>query len=150
LLSAYAHLEGEEVYVSDPKVQGWFLSEDRGKIQEKDVHLLGRADAVVKVGGENVDFARLEILLQTLHVRLGGEGEVTLVAMSDARLGHRVDLVATQVNSEKLEKLIVDFHQYVLPFERIRHVHRVRYFPRSALGKILKQKLLNLIAMNGN
>jgi O-succinylbenzoic acid--CoA ligase len=150
VLSAYAYLEGEDVHVSDPKVKGWFLSEDRGRIQEKDVHFLGRADAMVKVGGENVDMARLETLLQTLHLRLGGEGEVALVAMPDFRLGHRIDLAVTQVNPEKVKELVAHFHQHVLPFERIRHAHRLSHFPRSALGKILRQKLLNLITINYN
>ncbi len=145
LLSTYAYLEGEEVHFIDPKVEGWFISEDRGTIQKEQVTVLGRVDAVFKVGGENVDLVRLETHLQILRLQLKTEAEVTLVAMPDTRLGQSIHLASDSPNKEQLAPLIQQFQQTVLPFERIRKIYLLRQLPRSSLGKILKQQLITQI-----
>lgn len=147
LLSAYAYLEGDRIQVIDPKENGWLRSEDRGCVKDRQLQVWGRADAMVKVGGENVDLARLEVLLQTVRLGLAIQSEVVLLAVPDARLGHRIDLVATQTHSHQseLDLLMHEFHQAVLPFERIRQVHFLKELPRSALGKILKSELIKLV-----
>ncbi len=145
LLSAYAYLEGDKIQVVDPKENGWLRSEDRGCVKERQLQVWGRADAMIKVGGENVDLARLEALLQTLRLRLAIQSEVVLLAIPDTRLGYRIDLVATQSHQAELDLLMHEFHQAVLPFERIRQVHFLKELPRSALGKILKSKLIKIV-----
>lgn len=145
LLSAYAYVEGDKIQVVDPKEKGWLLSEDRGCVEERQLQVWGRADAMIKIGGENVDLARLEAHLQTLRLRLAVQSEVVLIAMPDARLGHRLDLVTTPSNQTELDLLVQEFQKTVLPFERIRQVHFLAELPRSALGKILKNKLIDLV-----
>lgn len=145
LLSAYAYFEGRQVQFVDPKMNGWFMTEDRGTIENGEVSVGGRADSIFKVGGENVDFTRLENHLQTLHLQLALPSEVTLVAMPDRRLGHCVHLASTSANQEDLSLLLQQFQQSVLPFERIRKVYFLKEFPRSSLGKILKPELAMLL-----
>lgn len=145
LLSAYAYLEGDKIQVVDPKENGWLRSEDRGCVKERQLQVWGRADAMIKVGGENVDLARLEALLQTLCLRLAIQSEVVLLAIPDTRLGHRIDLVAIHTHQSELDLLMHEFHQAVLPFERIRQVHFLKELPRSVLGKILKSELIKLV-----
>lgn len=144
LLSTYAYLDQEKLQFCDPKVEEWLISEDRGMIQNRELHLFGRADAMLKVGGENVDVARLENHLQTLCLEMRIEAEVTLLAMPDVRLGYCIQL-ASNSNQEKITPLIEQFQKTVLPFERIRKIHFLPQLPRSSLGKILKKELQDLI-----
>ncbi len=157
LFSAYAYLDeeeekeeegegGERVHYVDPKVEGWFTTEDRGRIEGKQLHLLGRRDELVKVGGESVDLAYLEKHLQELCRQLAWQVEVTLVALPDERLGHAIHLVAANQNQgEDLERLVNAFQATVLPFERIRKIQSVPVLPRSALGKVLKKELVQVL-----
>lgn len=147
LLTTYAYIEDQKVHFFDPKVQGWLLSEDRGIIQGRQVSILGRVDAVIKVGGESVNLAHLEYLLQNLRLQMAIEEELVLIAMPDARLEHCVCLVSSHTNREKIAPLIKQFQKSVLPFERIRKLYYISQFPRSALGKILKSKLMALISV---
>lgn len=146
LLSTYAYLEDEVVRFVDPKNQGWLMSEDRGIIQNDQLTILGRTDAVLKVGGENVDFNRLENHLQTLRLKLNIKAEVTLIAIPDTRLGYCIYCASNSDSQEKIASLIEQFQQTVLPFERIRKVCLVPHLPRSPLGKILKNDLLHLLS----
>jgi o-succinylbenzoate---CoA ligase len=145
LLSTYAYIDQQEVRFLDPKIEGWLVSEDRGIIQDGQLHVLGRADAMLKVGGENVDLARLENHLQTLRLQIAIEAEATLIAMPDSRLGHCLHLASNSLTQEKIAPLIDQFQQTVLPFERIRKIHLLPRLPRSSLGKILKSELKVLI-----
>ena len=108
--------------------------------------LLGRMDHLIKIGGENVDFASLEGILQTLKLQYQMENEMTLLAVPHERLGHTIHLVAPGERGKgAVEQAREAFDQMVLPFERIRQVHWVKEIPKSALSKILRKDLLKLI-----
>jgi O-succinylbenzoic acid--CoA ligase len=145
LLSTYAYFQGENVQFKDPKVNGWFESQDRGSIQEGKIKILGRTDAVFKVGGENVDLARLNTHLQMLHSQLSIAVEVVLIAVPDGRLGHAIHLASNSPNKEKLSSLIHHYQNTVLPFERIRKIYLLKELPLSPLGKVLKGELMTFI-----
>ncbi len=145
LLSTYAYLHNQEVRFVDPKREGWLISEDRGTIQNRELTILGRADAIFKVGGENVDLARLENHLQALRLQLGIKAEATLIAMPDHRLGHCIHLASNSPTLEEIAPLIRQFQKSVLPFERIRKIYVVSQLPRSSLGKILKNELMAFV-----
>ena len=146
LLSVYAYLKGDgEVRFVDPKCEGWWVSEDRGGIRDGEVELWGRTDAVVKVGGESVDLARLERILQSLRVEMGVEAESVLVSLPDPRMGTLIHLVSECPNKVVLEALVDKFQRSVLPFERIRRVVCIEAIPRSSIGKILMSELVRQI-----
>lgn len=146
LLSVYASFDENKISFTDPKQDGWFVSEDRGEVIDDHLTVFGRADSLIKIGGENVDIARLESLLQSLRLREGISNAMTLVAIGDARLGHVIHAVIEGEQGDEIEKKIVmSFHNVVLPFERIRQVHWVKEIPRSPLSKILQKDLLKLI-----
>jgi O-succinylbenzoic acid--CoA ligase len=145
LLSTYAYFANQKISFVDPKVQGWLISEDRGMIQNGQLHVLGRADAILKIGGENVDLACLENHLQTLRLKMAMDAEVTLIAMPDTRLGHSIYLVSSS-SQKKIKPLVEQFQQSVLPFERIRKICFVPQLPRSPLGKILKSALIDRLS----
>lgn len=146
LLSVYAYLYEDKVKFVDPKVQGWLKTEDRGEIENGIVKIWGRADAIVKIGGENVDLARLENHVQAMKLQTGCAYDVTLVAVQDSRLGHCIHLASNSPAKEGLALLIHAFQSSVLPFERIRKIYLVPELPRSSIGKILKPELMSQIA----
>ncbi|HEX7677795.1 MAG TPA: AMP-binding protein [Thermoanaerobaculia bacterium] len=134
LFTGYATDEG----LVDPKIDGWFISEDLGDVDGRRLTVDGRAGDFVKIGGESVDLKRLDRILH----ELAGDG-AAIVAMPDERLGHVIHL-ATMI-----EPTFADaFNSRVHPFERIRAIHRVDEIPRSPLGKLLRAKLAGTLVRN--
>lgn len=129
LFTGYITEEGFQ----DPKVDGWFLSDDIGEVEGRTLRVHGRHDDFVKVGGESVNLARLDRILESVR----GGLDAVLIAAPDARLGHVIQLVATRD-----PQVVVDrFNERVLPFERIRRTHLIDSIPRSSLGKLLRAEL---------
>jgi o-succinylbenzoate---CoA ligase len=135
LLTGYAFFDarGRAVF-EDPKIDGWFVSQDRGEVEGDTLRPLGRAGDFVKIGGESVDLSRLDRILDSIRK----SADVAIVAVPDSRLGCVIHLATT---SEEIAAVVDDFNARVLPFERIRAVRRVAAIPRSALGKLLRAKL---------
>lgn len=121
----------------DPKVDGWFISDDLGEVEGRILRVRGRRGDFVKIGGESVDLTRLDRVLDAVR----GNAEAAVLAMPDQRLGHVIHLAATRDAANIVEA----FNARVLPFERIRAVHRVDTIPRSSLGKLLRAKLVESI-----
>lgn len=131
LLTGYATESG----VVDPKVDGWFVTEDLGEVDGRTLRVRGRAGEFVKIGGESVDLGRLDRILFSL----AGDA-AALLAMPDPRLGHIIHAATTGQTS-----FVDAFNAQVHPFERIRAVHRVPHIPRSPLGKLLRSELRAMI-----
>lgn len=139
LFSGYV-IDGEWI---DPKVEGWFLTEDRGALPSPgQLRIIGRADSFVKIGGESVELSKLEEIFESLK----GALDAVLVALPDERLGSIVALVHASGALDEITALQTAFNERVLPFERIRSVHPVEQIPRSPLGKLLKAQLLEQLS----
>jgi O-succinylbenzoic acid--CoA ligase len=130
LLTGYATAEG----FVDPKRDGWFVSEDFGEIEGDTLRVHGRSSDFVKIGGESVDLKRLDAVLDSIR----GNVDAAVIAVEDERLGSVIHLA---VAGDDAGPIVESFNERVLPFERIRAVHRVSSVPRSALGKLLRQRL---------
>lgn len=135
LLTGYAFFDsgGRAAFV-DPKIDGWFVSEDRGEVAGRTLRPLGRTASFVKIGGESVDLGRLDVILDSLR----GEIDAAIVAVPDDRLGHVIHLATSR---DGADALVQKFNARVMPFERIRAVRRVDAIPRSPLGKLLRARL---------
>ena len=125
-----------EAGLIDPKVDGWFLTEDFGDIEGRRVRVRGRAADFVKIGGESVDLNRLDAIIRYI----AGDA-AAVVAVPDERLGYVIHLAATG----PAQGIVEAFNAQVLPFERIRQAHRVAAIPRSPLGKLLRRELEQLL-----
>lgn len=123
--------------VVDPKVDGWFISEDFGEVSGRMVRIRGRASDFVKIGGESVDLNRLDAILNSVR----GDADAAVLAVGDERLGNVIHLAATSDPVAIAEA----FNAKVAPFERIRAVHRVDRIPRSSLGKLLRAELTRIV-----
>jgi O-succinylbenzoic acid--CoA ligase len=136
LLTGYA-AEGRFL---DPKADGWLQTEDVGEVREGELRIVGRRGAFIKIGGESVDLSRLDAVLERVLRERGGDA--ALVAVPDDRLGHVINLA--YVGGE-IEVIRTSFDALVLPFERVRAVHRVAEIPRTPLGKLRRGALLEAV-----
>ena len=137
---------GAELY--DPKQGDWFVSEDRGHVEDGNRLVIDGRDAdFVKIGGEGVWVSKLEETLERLKLELGFQGDAVVLAAQDDRLGAMIVLLATRNSQASVEELVEAFDSRVLPFERIRRLELVDAIPRSALGKLLRGAALQLVGL---
>ena len=129
LLTGYGTEEG----FLDPKIGGWFVTEDVAVLEGRVLRVEGRRGDFIKIGGESVDLGRLDRILATLGA------DAAVFAVPDERLGHVIGLA---VVSENVEGVVAAFNARVFPFERARRVVRVKEIPRTALGKVVRSKFL--------
>ncbi len=144
LLSCYGYQEAGKICYRDPKVSGWFETDDSGIITNRTLSFLGRGDRIIKIGGEKVDMFLLESHFQTVLIELRFEEDAILFSSSDDRLGHCISLVTNAKDDQKIDFLIKKFNQMVLPFERIKKIGYVNSIPRTPLGKIIYSELNKL------
>lgn len=147
LLSTYVIFEESKIIFFDPKQEGWFRSEDRGRADIGGfVEIFGRSDHMIKIGGESVDVSKLEALLQKIKMRLAPQADMTLVVAPDERLGKVIHLAIATLVIDNIHQSVIDEFQYsVLPFERIRRTHCIPSIPRSPLAKVLVKELNKII-----
>ena len=134
LLTGYATREG----FVDPKVQGWFITDDHGSVEGHTLHIEGRRGDFVKIGGESVDLSRLDAVVTSI-----AGIHAAVVAMPDGRLGHVIHLAVD--GEADGDAVAAAFNARVHPFERARRVHRVAEIPRTSLGKLMRSRLLELL-----
>lgn len=139
LLTGYAMFdeEGRASFV-DPKVHGWFVTEDRGELHDGALRVQGRGGNFIKIGGESVDLVRLERILESVR----GTVDAAVVAVPDERLGAVIHLAA---DTGDAGDVVEAFNSLVLPFERIRVVRYVEAIPRTPLGKLKRRELEELL-----
>jgi O-succinylbenzoic acid--CoA ligase len=134
LLSGYATEHG----FVDPKQNGWFSTEDLGKVSGRTLIVEGRRGEFIKIGGESVDLSRLDAILASIAGL-----DAAIVAVPDPRLGHAIHVAV--VHSVDARAVGAAYDAGVHPFERARQVHRVAEIPRSPLGKLIRTKLLEAL-----
>ena len=82
LLTAIIRRKGDDFFAEDPKIDGWYVTNDRCEIVGKGLKVLGRADYLVKVSGELVNLEELESFWRGKLRR-----EVALVTRPNKRRG---------------------------------------------------------------
>ncbi|MEO5968684.1 MAG: AMP-binding protein [Bdellovibrionia bacterium] len=133
----YSGSKGEAV-VWDPREDGWFSPQDIVSIEGRKLEVLGRTQDLIKIGGENVDLARLRLILENIKTEINLIADIALISVPDARLGHVIHLVSDRsLTNECASALIEIFNQRVVAFERIRKWSRLELLPRTSLGKFI-------------
>lgn len=141
LLSVYIYKRNDSFVVIDPKEEGWFKTEDLGEVKDRKLMVFGRMGDFFKIGGESVDFLRLEKILNEIRLNLHVKEDMALVPIPDPRLGYVIHL-AVQGACEHTDQVLACFQARVFPFEKIRQVHQMFRIPRTPLNKLLKQELI--------
>lgn len=144
VLTGYAVLSENGDRWFDPKVDGWFVSEDFGSVQQGALKIQGRSADFLKIGGESSDLSALEKILDELKLSERPSFDIALVAVDDTRLGQVLHGAATPSDEKEIEhanRIFSRFNDRVLPFERARRLHFLSKLPRSPLGKLLRGEL---------
>lgn len=142
LFTCYAQQSSAGNRTWDPKVDGWFKTEDRGISHGRILQIQGRTKDYIKIGGEGTNLSRLRSILESC-ASLGGQSwpkQITLIDMPSERLGREIHAVS-ELTSDETKKIIQSYSEKVLPFEKVRYIHYVEEIPRSELGKILWAEL---------
>ncbi len=131
---------------ADPKISGWFHSQDRGELSGNLLKILGRVGDFIKIGGESVEVGRLRSIFEEGRIQLGICKDVVLCPVPDDRLGHVIHLFAERALSEEdLKQLSEYYNRRVLAFEKIRRCHRIDQIPRTELGKLIPSRILEYV-----
>jgi len=119
------------LHLEDPKRDGWLRTSDRAELRGRELHVLGRADDLVKIRGELVDVPALERALQE---RVPA-GTVCVLTEPDGRNGCRLRVLAqnTRAASEAERVIREIFPAYARPSEVV-----VGLIRRTALGKVVR------------
>jgi O-succinylbenzoic acid--CoA ligase len=138
LLSVYAMINEDEIKLVDPKIDGWYSTEDRGELKGDVLSVFGRSSDFIKISGESVDLCYLESQLNKLKLSMGITEDTLLIATSDSRLGKVIHLMTTSQDTDRSNILVRQFNLDVLPFARIRQIKTCLKIPRTELGKAIR------------
>ncbi len=123
---------------------GWFYTGDYGSVDEKgNIFIYSRRKDLIVTGGENVSPAEVESFLE----QIPGISEAAVIGWPDEEWGHIVTAIIvpqndTQITLDSLrEKLRDCLSGYKLP----RKMVITEQLPRTASGKIIRNKLLDII-----
>ncbi|MBY0315324.1 MAG: AMP-binding protein [Bdellovibrionales bacterium] len=145
LLSGFLFVNGTEWEFTDPKENGWYISDDLGEIKQDQLWLTGRSSELVKILGETVAIGDIQQQWSRFHqsVETPSSHEYLVVAVPEVRKGHELVMVTTdgQVGSR-----LSQFNQQLLPFSRLQRWYHVDQIPRSPLGKILRGDLVDSLS----
>lgn len=129
-------VDGEPKFTAVER-DSWFVTSDRGELEEGYLRPLGREADFVKVKGEGVYLRAIE---ERLLETPGVQGLV--VALPDNRDGHRLIFVVEGQAPTATEQAVKAWNQSAVPVERVSEIRSVKRIPRSELGKVLRARLL--------
>lgn len=129
--------------------EDWFVTEDQGQRGPSGrFFVLGRERDQIKINGENVNLSTLRHSLESiLRERSMKIQDFHLTGVPDPRSGHRIVLFAASQGD--LNELQRQYNQRVLPFERIQEIFPVSEIPRTDLGKVRDQRLVEKALAKG-
>jgi o-succinylbenzoate---CoA ligase len=160
LFTCVADWDGEALRLADPKHDGWFETEDLGRVVAAGVEVFGRASETVKVLGELVSLPRVEAQAarwaEAEPLLQGGPIDLAVVGRPHARLGHELVLVLSgpdrgrlePITAARLEPSLAGYcAETLLPFERIGRLCWADRIPRTVLGKCQRALLARLVGL---
>lgn len=144
-----AHLSSDEAFEGywnrpdadkEALIDGWYFTGDVGFFdKDKELFVTGRVDDMIISGGENISPVDIESVL-SLHPSIK---EVAVVGLEDPRWGQKVVAFLTAQNPVSFKEL--DDHcqaSDLANFKRPREYVFVEEIPKSAVGKILRRRLI--------
>lgn len=131
---------GEQTF--EPREGEWFETSDLAEITAAgSIVPLGRADTRVKVLGELVDPLAIERELERSDPGGGWGHSAVVLAVPDARAGHRLLAVVEGSTAEIKEAVVEQYNKRAAGFARLSGLEAVDEFPRSGLGKVRRGEL---------
>jgi O-succinylbenzoic acid--CoA ligase len=150
LFSAYIYWNGRMPAIYEPFFDHWFITQDRGELNGRQLQITGRTGDFVKIGGESVEVGRLNSIFDGARIQLGIAQDVSLLPVPDDRLGYVIHLISdSELSTDLAVKLMDHYNSQVLPFEKIRKWHRLGFIPRTSLGKLIQSDCLRMVMLAG-
>lgn len=143
LLTGFAQWKEDEAVWTDPKESGWFISEDRAKLEDGFLIPQGRGQHYIKILGEGVSLFRLQEIFEKIVREEDPQNwqAYALLAMPDLRRENQIVMVHAAADPAKSTKISEKYNSQVLSIEKIQQSISVVQIPRSDLGKIKYQQL---------
>jgi o-succinylbenzoate---CoA ligase len=133
--------ENSEIWI-DPKLDGWYTSDDRGEIDQDRLTLLGRESELVKIKGETVSLVDMNVKWQQWSSSQLLGVNTAIIALPHARDGFELVLIS---ENEVPQTTIDNFNKTLLPFQRLQKTFPNTKIPKTDLGKIKTAELLSSI-----
>lgn len=144
---AFELTEGGQIKISGPvladvkKENGWFVTQDLGKIIDSKLQVIGRVDDVIISGGENISLSAVESEINKKFPNL----HVAAFATNDSKWG-QVLHVAAQTNDESIKEQIMDFiGQSLGNYAKPKSIVLVDKLPLIGVGKVDRISLAKLV-----
>ena len=148
LLTGYAQWVSGVPRWFSPTQEGWYRTEDKVEIQGSKLKFSGRDSDFIKISGEGVSLLGLQTILEEAlgSMNIQSLKNFAICPIPDSRVGFQIYLaVAGEMPNSAIDDIIKKFNQHVLPYERIFGFKKIPLIPRSALGKVIKAQLLEMM-----
>jgi len=123
------------------KEDGWFVTQDLGKIVDGKLHVIGRSDDVIISGGENISLSAIEAELNKKFPDL----VVAAFSTPDSKWGHALH-IAAQTNDEGLKEQITDVLVKAMgTHAKPKSVILVDKLPLIGIGKVDRVSLTKMV-----
>jgi O-succinylbenzoic acid--CoA ligase len=132
-------------WVFEKLPSAWHRTGDRVLLEHGMLTPLGRADSLVKVLGELVDPLEIERELLALAEGALVPGGFIVAAIPDARAGHAL-VPVFEASATAADAILALYNARASGPRRLQPAVRLRSFPRSPLGKPLRQKISAMLA----
>ena len=144
---AFELTAGGQIKISGPvladvkKENGWFVTQDLGKIVDGKLQVIGRVDDVIISGGENISLSAVESEINKKFPDL----QVAAFATSDSKWGHVLH-VAVQAHDESIKEQIMNLvAQSLGNYAKPKSIVLVDKLPFIGVGKVDRISLAKLV-----
>jgi len=122
---------------------GTFLTSDLGRLDAQGrVHLNGRVDRLINVGGRKVNPAEVEAVIQGLP----GVRQVVVLGTPDRQRGQAVTACVVASKGVTREAILAACREHLAPFKIPRRIEFAARIPVNARGKTDRLELSGLMA----
>ena len=129
----------------------FIVTSDIGAVFDGTLNIYGRVDDVVKIAGESVSLNRLDNILTDIKSEFDITNDIVVIAEQDSRLENKISIVflIDEFNNNDIKnKVVLEFNNRVLPFEKVKNIYNVKSIPKTDLGKIKRAQLVNELFLN--
>lgn len=144
LLTGFVQGNDPDKRFIDPKVEGWYITQDKGTMSDGRLQIFGRGANFIKIGGENISFSELESTWENIKIKHQCHHDAVLIDLPDERLG-KIVCLATVASNVNFDPLIEEYHKEVIPIAKIRQIYTVDAIPRTELFKLKKNELREIL-----
>ena len=138
-------------YLNDPagwssKLEnGYFLTSDLGEINNGKLTVTGRADDVIVTGGENISLTKVEEVIRGAFAGI----ECAAFAVANQQWGQALHLAIAGEVKPELSAINQSLSSKISAAAKIKRAIYLDQLPKTALDKVNRQELANLVLREG-